>query len=85
MPARCSPSLASRRVEPAAFEGPAQRSQHNEDEAALCANIIEIIEPATGCGHCGYRRITEMLQLADCVVNHKRVERTRRRKGLKLP
>lgn len=53
-----------------------------EDEAALIADIIELVRQF---GRFGYRRITKMLKAAGWAVNHKRVERIWRREGLKVP
>ena len=53
-----------------------------DDEAALTAAIIAF---ATEYGRYGYRRIAAMLRDAGWVVNIKRVERIRRREGLKVP
>ena len=53
-----------------------------EDEAALTADIMAL---ATRYGRYGYRRITAMLHRTGWMVNHKRVERIRRREGLKVP
>jgi len=53
-----------------------------EDEAALIADIIELVRQV---GRFGYRRITKMLKAAGWAVNHKRVERIWRREGLKVP
>ena len=44
----------------------------------------EIIRLATQYGRYGYRRITALLRDSGWRVNHKRVERIRRQKGLKV-
>ena len=56
--------------------------QTADDEAALVADIIELVRQF---GRFGYRRITEQLKTAGWTVNHKRVERIWRREGLKVP
>nr|WP_232478952.1 IS3 family transposase [Roseomonas rosulenta] len=53
-----------------------------EDEERLTADIIEL---AKRYGRYGYRRITALLRGAGWTVNRKRVERIRRREGLKVP
>jgi transposase InsO family protein len=54
-----------------------------DDEARLTADIIEL---ARQYGRYGYRKIAELLRSrAGWVVNDKRVERTWRREGLKVP
>ena len=54
-----------------------------EDEERLTADLIEL---ARRHGRLGYRKIAEMLRTqAGWVVNDKRVERIRRREGLKVP
>ncbi|NIP24072.1 MAG: transposase, partial [Phycisphaerae bacterium] len=52
------------------------------DEEALQSDIIRL---ATKYGRYGYRRITAMLRVSGWRVNHKRVERIWRQKGLKVP
>ena len=52
------------------------------DDAALTADIVAL---ATQYGRYGYRRIAAMLQQAGWAVNAKRVERTWRLAGLKVP
>jgi transposase InsO family protein len=52
------------------------------DEDALTASIIRL---ASQYGRYGYRRITALLRAEGWHVNHKRVERIWRRKGLKVP
>jgi putative transposase len=49
-----------------------------DDEAALTADIIEL---ARQYGRYGYRRVTALLRPAGWLVNHKWVERIRRREG----
>lgn len=44
-----------------------------------------IVSPVTKCGRCGFRRITTILPWDRWEVNHKRAERIRRRKALKVP
>ena len=56
------------------------QGRHNEER--LTADIIEL---ASQYGRYGYRRITAMLRDPGRQVNHKRVERTWRREGLKVP
>ena len=46
---------------------------------------MRIIDLAARFGRYGYRRITALLRLEGCCVNHKRVERIWRREGLKIP
>ena len=53
-----------------------------DDEAALTADILAL---ALQYGRYGYRRITALLREAGWRVNRKRVERTWRREGLKVP
>ncbi len=53
-----------------------------EDEKALTEEIVEL---ASQFGRYGYRRITAFLRQRGRHVNHKRVERIRRREGLKVP
>ena len=53
-----------------------------EDEQALSEEIVEL---ASRFGRYGYRRITALLKGHGWDVNHKRVERIRRREGLKVP
>lgn len=53
-----------------------------DDEEALTADVIEL---ARQYGRHGYRRITALLRSAGWAVNHKRIERIRRREGLKVP
>ncbi len=53
-----------------------------EDEAALCADIIEL---AKTYGRYGYRRVTALLRHAGWTVNAKRVQRIWRQEGLKVP
>ena len=53
-----------------------------EDEAALTADILEL---ARQYGRYGYRRVTALLRHAGWLVNHKRVERTWRLEGMKVP
>jgi len=52
------------------------------DEDALTEAIISL---ASKFGRYGYRRITDLLQMADWSVNAKRVQRIWRREGLKVP
>jgi transposase InsO family protein len=52
------------------------------DEPRLVTRIVEL---AKAYGRYGYRRITALLQREGWKVNHKRVERIWRRKGLKVP
>ena len=52
------------------------------DEQAFTNDIVGL---ATRFGRYGYRRITALLRLAGWKVNHKRVERIWRRKGLRVP
>ena len=52
-----------------------------DDEQALTNDIVAL---ATRLGRYGYRRITAMLRRSGWVVNHNRVERIWRRKGLKV-
>jgi putative transposase len=52
------------------------------DEVRLTAEIIAL---AIQCGRYGYRRITKMLCTAGWAVSFRRVERTWRREGLKVP
>ena len=52
------------------------------DEAALTADVVEL---ARRYGRYGYRRIAALLRRAGWRVNRKRVERIRRREGLKVP
>ena len=58
------------------------QGQVREDEDALTSAIIDL---ASAYGRYGYRRVTALLRLAGWHVNHKRVERIRRREGLKVP
>ena len=53
-----------------------------DDEESLTRDIIEL---ATEYGRYGYRRVTALLRALGWHVNHKRVERIWRRKGLKVP
>ncbi|MBB4086998.1 hypothetical protein GGR49_002603 [Sphingomonas carotinifaciens] len=53
-----------------------------DDEEALTDDIVAL---ARQYGRYGYRRVTALLHAADWSVNHKRVERIRRREGLKVP
>src|SRR5918993_4148431 len=54
-----------------------------EDEERLTADIVEL---ARRYGRYGYRKVAELLRsTAGWVVNDKRVERIRRREGLKVP
>jgi putative transposase len=53
-----------------------------DDEAVLTAGIVEL---ARRYGRYGYRRIAALLRHAGWRVNRKRVERIRRREGLKVP
>ena len=52
------------------------------DEAVLSAAIVKL---ASEYGRYGYRRITELLRVVGWRVNAKRVQRIRRREGLKVP
>ena len=52
------------------------------DEARLTADIIAL---ACQYGRYGYRRVTELLRRSGGLVNDKRVNRTWRREGLKVP
>jgi len=52
------------------------------DEAFLTANIVSL---ASEYGRYGYRRITALLRRDSWGVNHERVERIWRQKGLKVP
>jgi len=54
----------------------------SDEEEKLTAGIIKL---ATQYGRYGYRRIMALLQQEGWRVNHKRVERIWRRKGLKVP
>ena len=47
--------------------------------------VKRIVELASEFGRYGYRRITALLRAEGWTVNHKRVERIWRRKGLKVP
>lgn len=67
--------------------GQARSTQRHEravpdDEARLTEAIVSL---ATRYGRYGYRRITALLRADGWRVNHKRVERTWRREGLKVP
>lgn len=53
-----------------------------EDEERLNGDIVAL---ATTCGRYGCRRITALLRQAGWAVNARRVERIRRREGLKAP
>ncbi len=53
-----------------------------DDEQAFTNDTAGL---ATRFGRYGYRRITALLRLAGWVVNHKRVERIRRREGPSVP
>ena len=53
-----------------------------DDEDFLTSRIIEL---ASQYGRYGYRRVTALLRNEGWIVNHKRVERIWRRKGLKVP
>jgi putative transposase len=53
-----------------------------DDEGDLTRRIVEL---ASTCGRYGYRRITALLKAQGWHVNHKRVERIRRREGPKVP
>jgi putative transposase len=53
-----------------------------DDEAGLTADLVEL---ARRYGRYGYRRIAALLRQAGWQVNRKRVERIRRREGLKVP
>ena len=61
-----------------------QRKKKKEklDEAQLTEDIIKL---AKDYGRYGYRRITALLKQQGWQVNHKRVERIWRKKGLKIP
>lgn len=54
----------------------------NDDEDML---RLELIKLAKQYGRYGYRKITELLNVAGWRVNHKRVERIWREEGLQLP
>ena len=54
----------------------------SDDERLLTEDIVEL---AREFGRYGYHRITALLQVREWGVNHKRVERIWRRKGLKAP
>jgi transposase InsO family protein len=53
-----------------------------DDEAALTADIVAL---AREYGRYGYRKITALLRAAGWLVNAKRVERSWRREGVKVP
>ncbi len=53
-----------------------------DDEAALRGEIVAL---ARIHGRYGYRRVAALLRVAGWCANHKRVERIRRREGLKVP
>ncbi len=53
-----------------------------DDEDFLTKRIIEL---ASKYGRYGYRRVTALLRNEGWIINHKRVERIRRREGLKVP
>ena len=53
-----------------------------DDEVLLTTNIVSL---ARHYGRYGYRRITAMLRADGWGVNHKRVERSWRQEGLKVP
>ena len=57
-------------------------SRPGDDEVLLTTNIVSL---ASHYGRYGYRRITAMLRADGWGVNHKRVERIWRQKGLKVP
>ena len=57
-------------------------ASYSDDEQALTNDMVGL---ATRLGRYGYRRITALLRHAGWDVNHKRVERIRRREGLKVP
>ena len=61
-----------------------QRRSHevSSEESRLVTDITAL---ATRYGRYGYRRITALLNERGWQVNHKRVERIRRREGLKVP
>ena len=64
------------------------RSSYHYDRKVLPDEVIltdRIIELAMDYGRYGYRRITALLQIEGWKVNHKRVERIWRSKGLKVP
>ena len=72
---------------PVRFLGQARSSQRYQlrvadDEDALTADIVRL---ASQYGRYGYRRVTALLHIEGWHVNHKRVERIRRREGLKVP
>ena len=52
------------------------------DEAALRTDVVRL---ASRFGRYGYRQITNLLRIEGWQVNHKRVERTWRQEGLKVP
>ena len=58
------------------------RAIRREDEDALTQAIVQL---ASQYGHYGYRRITALLKRAGWQVGKDRVERIRRREGLKVP
>jgi len=60
-----------------------RRPRGRDDEGQLTEDIIKL---ARRYGRYGYRRIAALLHShTGWVVNHKRVERIRRREGLKVP
>ena len=60
-----------------------RRAPHGRaDEERLTDDIIEL---ADRYGRYGYRMVTDLLNNAGWQVNHKQVERTWRREGLKVP
>jgi transposase InsO family protein len=62
---------------------PASTTEDPPDDHDLLAR--DITDLATRYGRYGYRRITALLREQGWQVNHKRVERIRRREGLKVP
>src|ERR687898_2508429 len=77
-PARRSASTARRSARRRGAATTVQRTALNR----LTADVIEL---AREYGRYGYRKVTALLRDAGWLVNDKRVERIRRREGLKVP
>src|SRR6201999_4158057 len=64
----------------------ARRSGARPPCRAISPRLVgRMVEPAVEYGRYGYRRVTALLRAEGFRVNHERVERLRRREGLKVP
>jgi len=59
-----------------------RQARKRPDEEALRTDVVKL---ASRYGRYGYRRVTALLRAEGWVVNHKRVERTWRQEGLRVP